>query len=62
MTIQSHISELERRHAALERRIEEARQHPSVDPVEVAELKRHKLQLKDEIVRLQHDDGPPPLH
>ena len=52
MSIQSHISELVRRHAALEREIEEATQHPSVDPVEVKELKRRKLHQKDEIVRL----------
>ena len=52
MSIQSHIAELERRHAALERQIEEAAQHPSVDPVEVKELKRRKLHIKDEITRL----------
>lgn len=52
MSIQSHIAELERRHAALEREIEEAAQHPSVDAVQVKELKRRKLHLKDEIMRL----------
>ncbi|WP_181706621.1 YdcH family protein [Chthonobacter rhizosphaerae] len=52
MSIQSHIAELERRHAALERQIEEAAQHPSVDAIQLKELKRRKLHLKDEIVRL----------
>jgi hypothetical protein len=52
MSIQSHIAELERRHAALERQLEEAAQHPSVDAVQVKELKRRKLHLKDEIARL----------
>jgi hypothetical protein len=52
MSIQSHIAELERRHAALERQIELASQHPSVDAVQVKELKRRKLHLKDEITRL----------
>ena len=52
MSIQSHIAELERRHAALERQLEEAAQHPSLDTVHVKELKRRKLHLKDEIVRL----------
>jgi hypothetical protein len=52
MSIQSHIAELERRHAALERQLEEAAQHPSVDAVLVTELKRRKLHLKDEIARL----------
>lgn len=52
MSIQSHIAELERRHAALERQIEEAVQHPSVDGLELRELKRRKLHLKDEITKL----------
>lgn len=52
MSIQSHIAELERRHAALEKQLEEATQHPSVDALEVKELKRRKLHLKDEITRL----------
>lgn len=52
MSVQSHIAELERRHAALERQIEEATQHPSMDTVQLKELKRRKLHLKDEIVRL----------
>jgi hypothetical protein len=53
MSVQSHIAELERRHADLERAIAEAMAHPSVDPLEVTELKRRKLQLKDEISRLR---------
>lgn len=61
MSIQSHIEELVRRHAALERQIEEASQHPSVDAVKVKELKRRKLHLKDEIVKL-NGQGPTRLH
>ncbi|MBH0239401.1 YdcH family protein [Methylobrevis albus] len=53
MSLQSHISELERRHAALERQIEEVVHHPSVDELQVRELKRRKLHLKDEILKLQ---------
>ncbi|WP_237153099.1 YdcH family protein [Oryzibacter oryziterrae] len=60
MSIQSHIAELERRHAALEREIEEAGQHPSVDGLELKELKRRKLLLKDEIAKLH--TGEPVLH
>jgi hypothetical protein len=59
MSIQSHIAELERRHAALERQIEEASQHPSMDAVQVKELKRRKLHLKDEITRLSTE---PSMH
>lgn len=61
MSIQSHIAELERRHAALERQLEEAAQHPSMDALQVKELKRRKLHLKDEIARLAHRE-PSSLH
>ena len=55
MSVQSHIAELERRHAALERELDEANQHPSVDGTVLRELKRQKLALKDEIVKLSAD-------
>jgi hypothetical protein len=53
MSLESHLAELERRHADLERRIAEEMSHPSVNSLEVSDLKRRKLQLKDEIVRLR---------
>ena len=53
MSMQSHLAELERRHRALEDEITEALAHPSCDRLQVAELKRRKLQVKDEIARLQ---------
>ena len=54
MTMQAHLSELERRHQKLEDEIAEAMAHPAVDGLKIAELKRQKLQVKDEIVRLSH--------
>ena len=53
MSLESHLSELERRHRALEDEISEALAHPSSDGLKIAELKRRKLQVKDEIARLQ---------
>ena len=53
MTIQSHLIELERRHRKLEDEIAEAMAHPSSDGLKIAELKRQKLQVKDEITRLK---------
>jgi hypothetical protein len=53
MTIQAHLAELERRHRALEEEIAEAMRHPSTDGLKIAELKRRKLQVKDEIERLK---------
>jgi hypothetical protein len=55
MSIQSHIAELEHRHTSLEHQIEEALQHPSTDDFVLADLKRKKLQVKDELVRLKSE-------
>jgi hypothetical protein len=55
MSIQAHLTELERRHQALENEISEALAHPSTDDLKVVELKRRKLQVKDEIARLRQD-------
>jgi hypothetical protein len=60
MTLQSHLAELERRHKAIDRQVEEEKLHPACDTLKLAELKRKKLQIKDEIARLQHDG--PTLH
>jgi hypothetical protein len=56
MAIEAHLAELERRHQALEHEISEALAHPSTDDLEIAQLKRKKLYVKDEIVRLRHDE------
>ena len=55
MGMQSHLVELESRHRALEDEITEALAHPSTDDLKIAELKRRKLLLKDEIQRLRQD-------
>ncbi len=57
MSMQSHLGELERRHRALEDEIAEALAHPSTDALKIAELKRRKLLVKDQIARLQHGAG-----
>jgi len=53
MAIQAHLTELERRHQRLDDEIAEAIAHPSTDDLRIAELKRLKLQVKDEIARLR---------
>jgi hypothetical protein len=55
MTLQAHLAELERKHQALEAEIAEALTHPSSDDLKIVELKRRKLQVKDEIERIRHD-------
>ena len=54
MSIAAHLAELERRHRALEAELAEAHAHPSFDHLQIVELKRRKLLLKDEIARLQN--------
>lgn len=53
ISTESHLAALERRHDDLEKKIEEARNHPSIDSLELGELKRRKLLIKDEIARLK---------
>ena len=53
MSLQTHLTELKRKHEALEREIQDAFTHPSTDDLRVVELKRRKLLLKDEISRLR---------
>jgi hypothetical protein len=53
MSRAAHLAELERRHQALEAELVEARAHPSIDDLQIVELKRRKLLVKDEIAHLQ---------
>jgi len=55
MAMQTHLAELEQRHQALEQQINEAMAHPSSDGLQIVELKRRKLQVKDEIARLRQN-------
>lgn len=52
MTTEGHIAALERRHRELERQIEEELQHASHDDMLISALKRRKLELKDELAKL----------
>ncbi|HXI07950.1 MAG: YdcH family protein [Bradyrhizobium sp.] len=54
MAIQAHLVELERKHKLLESELHDALLHLSTDDLEIVELKRRKLMVKDEIERLRH--------
>jgi len=56
MSLQGHILELQRRHDALKREIEEEQQRRHSDELKILELKRKKLQLKDDIAKLQQNE------
>ncbi len=52
MSVQSHLSELQRKHEALERRIADEQASPGSSDLEISALKREKLAIKDQIARL----------
>lgn len=52
MSLQGHIVELQRRHEALKKEIEQEQLHPQADEKKIHELKRKKLQIKDELAKL----------
>lgn len=56
MSTQSHVAELEQRHRSLENQIADALAHPSTDDLIIAELKRRKLQVKDELARVKESE------
>jgi len=62
MSIDSHLSELVRRHQALEEAILDEENHPASDDIKIRELKRRKLHLKDEIERLKHQTESTVVH
>jgi hypothetical protein len=52
MTVASHIVELKKKHEALSETVERAQRTPSISDAEIADLKKQKLKLKEEISRL----------
>jgi len=55
MSIETHLAKLESKRQALKTKLEEKLSHPSVDDLEITDIKRQKLHLKDEIARLQSE-------
>jgi hypothetical protein len=52
MTIASHLQELRRKHETLSTQVEQAQRGPATDALKIADLKKQKLRLKEEITRL----------
>lgn len=53
MTTEGHIAALERRHQELDRQIHAEMQNRLFDDLMVSTLKRKKLEVKDELAKLQ---------
>jgi len=55
MTLSAHLEELKKKHQALSEQVEEVQRAPGASDFEIAELKKQKLRLKEEIERLSID-------
>ncbi len=53
MSVEAHIQQLKQRHQSLEAQLDTLSSSPSASSIEVSEVKRRKLRLKDEISRLE---------
>ena len=62
MAIQAHLVELERKHKSLESELHDALIHVSTDDLQIAELKRRKLMVKDQIERLRQVAAVETIH
>lgn len=52
MTVASHLQELRRKHESLSTIVEKEQRSPGSDALKIAELKKQKMKLKEEITRL----------
>lgn len=53
MSLTSHITELRRKHQVLSSEVEKATRHPGMDDLLIADLKKQKLRIKEQISRLE---------
>jgi len=52
MSLDSHLSELRRKHETLSSRIEQEQRQPASDELTIASMKKEKLRIKEEIARI----------
>lgn len=52
MSVSSHLEELKRKHETLSKQVEVEQRAPGSDDISIAELKKQKLKIKEEIHRL----------
>lgn len=55
MSVESHIDQLRIKHEGLDEKIRQEEKRPGTDHLNIAELKRRKLQVKEEIERLSSE-------
>lgn len=52
MSLSSHLDELKKKHETLSDKVETAQRMPGSSDLEITDLKKQKLRLKEEIERL----------
>lgn len=52
MSMMSHLQELRKKHEALSVQVEREQRSPASDALHIADLKKQKLKIKEEITRL----------
>jgi hypothetical protein len=52
MTVASHLQELRRKHEHLSDMVEREQRSPATDALKIADMKKQKMKLKEEIMRL----------
>ena len=53
MALSAHLTQLNSKHASLEQKIQEEMRRPMPDHLRISQLKKQKLQIKDEISEKQ---------
>ncbi|MBF9034831.1 DUF465 domain-containing protein [Rhodobacterales bacterium HKCCE2091] len=53
MSLGAHLHELRKKHQALSEQVDQVQRMPGIDDLDVRELKKEKLRLKEEIRRLE---------
>ncbi|MEP1792983.1 DUF465 domain-containing protein [Parasphingorhabdus sp.] len=52
MSLNAHLETLKKKHTDMSEAIEQAQRAPSMDGLEVVDMKKQKMRLKEEITRL----------
>jgi len=55
MSLNAHVEELKRKHQTLSERVEHLQRAPSTPDSEIAELKKQKLKIKEQISKMESD-------
>jgi hypothetical protein len=54
MSVNAHVEQLKKKHEILSEAVEAAQRAPGTDDLAIADLKKQKLRIKEEITRLSN--------